>query len=211
MFKNRVEAGELLVDAISNHDLSNAFVLAIPRGGVVVAYEIAKALHLPLRLIYIKKVGHPDNPEYSIGAIGQEGKELDLDSDYLENEVVQQIRSAQLKMRKQIEVYGHSYTDSNLKNQIVLLVDDGAATGNSILYGIQELKRLPVKKIIVLLPVCPLDTYKKLLKVADELICLEVPLNFNAVGQFYENFDQVDDQTIKRLLTGVGFSDKKKG
>ncbi len=200
MFKDRNEAGKLLVDTISNLDLSNAIVLAIPRGGVIVASEIAKAYHLPLKLIFIKKVGHPDNPEYSIGAIGQGGKAITLDSDYSENEIVHQIRTARLKMRKQMDVYGHSYSESNLKNKIVFLVDDGAATGNSILLAVKELRNFPVEKIIALLPVCPLDTFKKITKVVDDLICLEIPLNFNAVGQFYENFDQVDDEKIMLIL-----------
>ncbi len=200
MFKDRAEAGQLLVNAISNYNLSNALVIAIPRGGVIVAAEISKALRLPLKLIFIKKVGHPDNPEYAIGAIGKGGKELALDAEYSQNEIVQQIKQAQLKIRKQIKEYGHSYEECDLKNKVVLLVDDGAATGNSILLAVKELRSYSIQKIIVLLPVCPLDTYKKIAKLVEDIICLEIPMNFNAVGQFYENFDQVDDQTINKLL-----------
>ena len=211
MFKDRTEAGQLLVNAISNYNLSDAIVIAIPRGGVIVAAEISKALRLPLKLIFIKKVGHPDNPEFAIGAIGKGGREVALDSDYSENDIVQQIQSARLKIRKQIYEYGHSYEECDMKNKLVLLVDDGAATGNSIILAIQELRNFPINKIIVLLPVCPLDTYKKIAKLVEDIICLEIPSNFNAVGQFYENFDQVDDNTIKSLLTENKPFDNKKG
>jgi len=211
MFKDRTQAGQLLVDAISNYDLSEAVVLAIPRGGVIVAAEIAKAFRLSLKLIFIKKVGHPNNPEFAIGAIGKGGREVALDSDYSEYDIVQQIQSARSKMRNQIYKYGHSYEKCDLKNKVVLLVDDGAATGNSIILAIQELRNFPIIKIIVLLPVCPLDTYKKIAKLVEDIICLEIPLNFNAVGQFYENFDQVDDKAIKSLLKENEPFENKKG
>jgi putative phosphoribosyl transferase len=211
MFKDRTEAGQLLVGAISNFNLSDALVIAIPRGGVIVAAEIAKALRLPLKLIFIKKVGHPGNPEYSIGAIGKGGRELALDSEYSQNEIVQQINSALLKMRKQIKAYGHSYEECDIKNKVVLLVDDGAATGNSILLAVKELRSYSIKKIIVLLPVCPLDTYNKIANAVDQIICLDIPINFNAVGQFYEDFDQVDDEIINNLLLNYGFYGNKKG
>jgi predicted phosphoribosyltransferase len=200
MFRNRVEAGKLLVSAISKYNLSDAIVLAIPRGGVVVAAEISKAFKWPLRLIFIKKVGHPNNPEFSIGAIGQDENTIELDSDYTQNEIVAQLQSARLKMRTQIRTYGHVYSDQKVKNKVVLLVDDGAATGNSILLSIKELRKIPVKRIVVLLPVCPLDTYNKIVQHADDVVCLEVPFNFNAVGQFYEDFEQVEDDAIVEIL-----------
>jgi putative phosphoribosyl transferase len=211
MFKDRTEAGQLLVNAISNFNLSNALVIAIPRGGVIVAAEISKARRLPLKLIFIKKVGHPDNPEYAIGAIGKGGRELALDAEYSQNEIVQQIKAAQLKIRKQIKEYGHSYEECDLKNKVVLLVDDGAATGNSILLAVKELRSYSIQKIIVLLPVCPLDTYKKIANTVDHIICLDTPDNFNAVGQFYENFNQVDDKAIKSLLKENEPFENKKG
>jgi putative phosphoribosyl transferase len=200
MFKDRTDAGKLLVSAISNYNLSNAIVLAIPRGGVVVAAEISKAYKLPLRLIFVKKVGHPDNPEFSIGAIGQDENQIELSSDFNQNEIVTQIRNARSKMQKQLRTYGNVYTDCNLRDKVVLLVDDGAATGNSILFGIKELRKIPVQKIVVLLPVCPIDTYHKIVHEADELICLDLPIGFNAVGQFYEDFEQVDDDEVVKIL-----------
>jgi predicted phosphoribosyltransferase len=208
MFKDRTEAGKLLVSAISKYNLSNAIVLAIPRGGVVVAAEISKAYKLPLRLIFVKKVGHPNNPEFSIGAIGQDENQIELDSDFTQNEIVDQLRNARSKMQKQFRTYGHVYSDRNLKDKVVLLVDDGAATGNSILFSIKELKKIPVKTIVVLLPVCPADTFNKIAQIADDLVCLEVPVNFNAVGQFYEDFQQVaDDEVLKIVKT---YSDRNK-
>lgn len=200
MFKDRTEAGKLLVSAISKYDLSHAIVLAIPRGGVVVADEISKAYDLPLMLIFVKKVGHPNNPEFSVGVIGQDENQIELDAHFTQNEIVTQIRNARTKMQKQLRTYGHVYTDVVLKDKVVLLVDDGAATGNSILFSIKELKKIPVKAILALLPVCPMDTYSKIAQQVDDLICLEVPVNFNAVGQFYEDFEQVEDDAIVEIL-----------
>ena len=125
-----------------------------------------------------------------------------MDSDFTQNEIVDQLRNARSKMQKQFRTYGHVYSDRNLKDKVVLLVDDGAATGNSILFSIKELKKIPVKTIVVVLPVCPADTFNKIAHIADDLVCLEVPVNFNAVGQFYEDFQQVaDDEVLKIVKT----------
>ena len=203
MFKDRSEAGKRLVSTILNYDRTNAMVVAIPRGGVIVAAEIANSLKIPLRLIYVKKIGHPNNPEFSIGAMAQRNHKIDLHSDFSPNELVSQIHSARIKMQKQYRTYGHAYEQVDLKNKVIFLVDDGAATGNSILLSVKELRAIPVQKIIVMLPVCPRDTFLKIQAVVDELICLEVPENFNAVGQFYENFIQVGDNEVIGILKNL--------
>ncbi len=204
MFENRYEAGRLLSEKLSkyNHN-KRAIVVTIPRGGLPVGYTISKQLHLPLEIVLSKKIGHPSNKEYAIGAVTLNDRILSdnantISDDYL-NEETNRIRSL-LKERHK-KYYGKNDSIS-LENKIVILVDDGVATGHTLISCINLIKKQNPSQIIVALPVGPPSVIKKLenMPLVDKTICLLTPHNFFAVGQFYEEFDQVPDEEVIKLL-----------
>lgn len=219
MFKNREEAGRILAEKLKE-DMSGqagepkalkklmdeVVVLGIPRGGVVVAKEVAKILNCPLDVIVVKKIGAPGNPELAIGAVGEtEGsvylnkeliKDLRIGKDYIEE--IKKFRNLEIKRREKLFRQGRP--PLNLKNKIVIIVDDGAATGATIIAACREVWNNQPKKVVIALPVLSKDTLKKLEDEADEVIFLETPWPFFAVGQFYQEFRQVSDEEVINLL-----------
>lgn len=204
MFTNREEAGKLLANKLTNYkDNNEVVIVAIPRGGVPVGYEIANKLNIPLEIVLSKKIGHPFNKEYAIGAVTLENSILsdaakEVSPVYIYDET-EQVR-ALLKQRHQL-YYGEKKPMS-LKDKIVVLVDDGIATGNTIISCIQLIQLQKPSKIVVALPVAPNSALRKIREMSEvnEVICLSAPVNFQAVGQFYEEFDQVIDQEVVALL-----------
>ena len=204
MFKDREEAGNLLADKLLNYsNKKNTIICAIPRGGVPVGYQICKKLNLPLEIVLSKKIGHPFNKEYAIGAVTLDSYTLSeavpgISNKYIEKEI-KRIRGI-LKQRQQL-FYG-TKKPSNLKNKTVIIVDDGVATGNTLIASIELIKLAAPLKIIVALPVAPPSALKKIkaLPAVDVIICLLEPINFQAVGQFFEVFSQVDDAQVIDLL-----------
>ncbi len=204
MFTNREEAGKLLANKLTNYkDNNEVVIVAIPRGGVPVGYEIANKLNIPLEIVLSKKIGHPFNKEYAIGAVTLENSILsdaakEVSPVYIYDET-EQVR-ALLKQRHQL-YYGEK-KPMTLKDKIVVLVDDGIATGNTIISCIQLIQLQKPSKIVVALPVSPNSALRKIREMPEvnEVICLSAPVNFQAVGQFYEEFDQVNDQEVVALL-----------
>ncbi|MDO9137983.1 MAG: phosphoribosyltransferase family protein [Lutibacter sp.] len=204
MFTNREEAGKLLANKLTNYkDNNEVVIVAIPRGGVPVGYEIANKLNIPLEIVLSKKIGHPFNKEYAIGAVTLENSILsdaakEVSPVYIYDET-EQVR-ALLKQRHQL-YYGEKKPMS-LKDKIVVLVDDGIATGNTIISCIQLIQLQKPSKIVVALPVSPNSALRKIREMPEvnEVICLSAPVNFQAVGQFYDEFDQVNDQEVVALL-----------
>ncbi|MDO9594175.1 MAG: phosphoribosyltransferase family protein [Lutibacter sp.] len=204
MFTNREEAGKLLANKLTNYkDNNEVVIVAIPRGGVPVGYEIANKLNVPLEIVLSKKIGHPFNKEYAIGAVTLENSILsdaakEVSPVYIYDET-EQVR-ALLKQRHQL-YYGEKKPMS-LKDKIVVLVDDGIATGNTIISCIQLIQLQKPSKIVVALPVSPNSALRKIREMPEvnEVICLSAPVNFQAVGQFYDEFDQVNDQEVVALL-----------
>lgn len=191
---------EKLTDYSNNKD---AVIVTIPRGGVPVGYIIAKKLNLPLEIVLSKKIGHPYNKEYAIGAVTLKSSVLsdaatEVSIQYLEEES-ERIRDL-LKQRHNW-YYGNK-TPLQLKEKIVIIVDDGIATGNTLLSCIQLIEQEEPSQIIVALPVAPSSALKiiKDLRSVTDIICLNIPRNFQAVGQFYEDFGQVNDQEVIQLL-----------
>lgn len=215
MFTNREEAGKLLANKLINYkDNKEVVIVAIPRGGVPVGFEIANKLNAPLEIVLSKKIGHPFNKEYAIGAVTLENSILsdgakEVSPVYIYEET-EQVR-ALLKQRHQL-YYGENKPLS-LKDKIVILVDDGIATGNTIISCIQLLQLQKPSKIVVALPVAPNSSLRKIREIPEvnEVICLSAPVNFQAVGQFYEEFDQVNDHEVVEILkkTKVSFSSKE--
>lgn len=203
MFKNRKEAGQLLAKELSKYkNKKNVLVLAIPRGGVVTGYEIAKNLNSDLDIIVIKKIGFPTNPELALGAAS-------LDSYYLNEELVKNapkeyleeaIKTKQKEAKEKYELLRKGKSSFSVKDKIVILTDDGVATGTTISLAIQILKKQKPEKLILAIPVAPSETVPKLKKLVDEIVCLDQPQNLMAVGQFYEDFTQVEDEEVKKIL-----------
>ncbi len=204
MFNDRAEAGILLAKKLEQYrNDPKAVVVAIPRGGLPVGHAISVYLNLPMDIILSKKIGHPLHKEFAIGAVTLDDVTLSTDISgipkyYIKKEV-QRIRT---KLRQRKELYYGRRNPISLKGKIAILVDDGVATGHTLLSSLELINKQQPLKIIVALPVGPLSTLKKIkeLPSVSELNYLLGPDNFQAVGQFYKEFGQVDDQEVIRLF-----------
>jgi predicted phosphoribosyltransferase len=203
MYKDRIEAGNILATKLKDYSETNAVILAIPRGGIPLGYIISEKLNLPLEVVLSKKIGHPLHKEFAIGAVTLNSSILsdaaaDISPKYIEEET-KNIRSL---LNKRYNDYYGDRVRLKLKDRTLILVDDGIATGNTMLSIIKMLHDEQPKKIVVAIPVAPFDSIKKLQAspYVDEVICPLIPDYFQAVGQFYQNFDQVSDSEVKQLL-----------
>ena len=208
-FKDRMEAAQILAVKLQKYKGSNSIILAIPRGGVPLGYIISKTLNLPLDLVLSKKIGHPMHKEYAIGAVTLENRVLSdvasqVSSNYIEEET-QRIRE---KLKKKIQEYYGKKKPISHKNKILIIVDDGIATGNTVLSTVQMLSEEAPQKIIVATPVASPSAIIKMQNspYIDEVICILAPEHFMAVGQFYEDFEQVDDYLVKEMLQKANFN-----
>lgn len=201
MFHNREDAANQLITALKQYQHEDAVILAIPRGGVPLGKKISEALRFPLDISLIKKIGHPANKEFAIGAVGLEDEfftetERTVSRDYVDEEI-DKVRE---KLQKRYHQYMGDRDPLNLKNKTVIIVDDGVATGSTLLATIQMVQHQDAAKIIVAVPVGAPAAIQKLREAADDVICLKTPPDFRAVGQFYENFEQVNDQEVIEML-----------
>ncbi len=180
-------------------------VLAIPRGGVVVGAEVARALGAPFDLIIPRKVGAPDNEELAIGAVAPDGtvyvdrrlvSMLRVPDAYLEAKVAREMK----EIARRMEHYRGNRPFPSLAGKTVIVVDDGVATGATVLAAIMALRRREPARVVLAIPVSPRDTLGRLQQEADEVFCLATPEPFYAVGQFYQSFEQTSDDEVVRLL-----------
>lgn len=206
MFDSRKTAGEQLAQKLKDTTYPQAVILGIPRGGVVVASEIARVLHLPLDVITVRKLSAPDNPELAVGALAPDGvsyiewrfaNTVGADEAYMKNELVQKGK----ELKKYEKSFRKKKKPLKVRDKVVFLVDDGAATGSTMEAAIKWAKVKKAHKIIAVLPVAAKDTVKRIRPEVDELVVLEVPSEFAAVGQFYKSFPQVTDEKVKQLLS----------
>ncbi|MBT8184630.1 MAG: phosphoribosyltransferase [Eudoraea sp.] len=202
MFENRIDSGTQLAEKLLKYKDENVVVLAVPRGGLPIGAIVAKALEAPLDVALTKKIGHPYHKEYAIGAVSLEDviltDAMGVTQGYIEEEVLR-IRK---KLRHRHKQYYGKRSPENLKDKTVIIVDDGIATGNTLLATVELVDKQKPAKIVVAIPVAPessLGKFENHQKV-DETICLLVPYNFQAVGQFYEEFYQVTDREAIRIL-----------
>lgn len=198
--RNREEAAEMLADRLEQYKGQKGVVLAIPRGGVPVAAPIAKRLKMPLEVIVSKKIGHPANPEFAIGAVSLEDVEVDHRSDVSEEYIRAEAARLQESLRKKYKLFMGNRQPVDLRDRIVILVDDGIATGKTLLSTVEMVKKKHPRKIIVAVPVAPYSAIERFKAIVDEVICLLVPPFFQAVGQFYQEFTQTSDEEVIRLL-----------
>jgi predicted phosphoribosyltransferase len=205
-FANRTEAGRLLAEKLEKYaDGGDVIVLGLPRGGVPVAYEVARRLHAPLDVFIVRKLGVPGFEELAAGAIASGGVRV-LNEDVMRAiphgdaaiEAVTARETAELERREQ--TYREGRPPPELRNRIAILVDDGLATGATMRAAVKALRQRGVAKIVVAVPVGPPDTCRELEEEADEVICLSTPEYFQAVGQYYEDFSQTSDDDVRELL-----------
>jgi len=206
IFLDRTQAGRRLAEALGGRSLDeDRVVLGIPRGGVVVAAEVAKHLGAPLDVVIPRKVGAPGNPELGLGAIAPGVRVLDerllrdlgVTEDYLEREIVDQEREIERRSR----AYRGEKEPVDVKGKTAIVVDDGVATGGTAAAAVRWAKQAGAARVVLAVPVAPGQAVPALAREADETVILATPEPFYAVGQWYERFDQVQDDEVVRLLS----------
>jgi putative phosphoribosyl transferase len=207
IFIDRVDAGQRLAQSLSKYKGEDAVVFALPRGGVVLGREISMHLNAPLSLIITRKIGYPGNEECAVCAIAEDGhmicesSGMDLvDPIWLQRRAEEEMDEA----KRRREAYLKDSPPLEVQGKIAIIVDDGAATGLTLLLAIQELKHLHPKKIVVAVPVASSMAAEKIRKEADELVALEVPPYFYAVGAHYESFPQIADEDVIKMMEMAG-------
>lgn len=202
MFEDRNDAGTQLAKKLTKFKEENVVVLAIPRGGLPVGAQVAKSLQAPLDVVLTKKIGYPTNKEYAIGAISLESivltNAMGIEKSYIDQETAR-IRKT---LRERYNQYYKHQSPANLKNKTIIIVDDGVATGNTLLATIELVYKQNPSKIVIAIPVAPASAIYKISNTenVDEVICILIPDNFRAVGQFYKKFEQVTDQKAIQIL-----------
>lgn len=204
MFSDRIEAGEKLAEALTDYRQDPAvIVLALPRGGVVVAAGVAERLGVPLEIMVVRKIGAPENPEYAIGAITEcgetvfnEAEQTHLNNRWLKNEIKKEMAESD----RRVKAYRHGTAMVNFENKTVIVVDDGLATGLTMKAAIQSVKKFKPGKVIVAVPVAAKDAVSEIKRMVDEVVVLQIPEFFGAVGQFYKSFPQVSDHEVAQSL-----------
>ena len=207
MFKDRKEAGQLLAQRLIQYRDKDAIVYALPRGGVVLGFEIARFLHVPLDLVIARKIGHPDNPEYAVCAVTEEGEPFcneeeraALDPSWLEKEIKKEREEARRRRKKYLEGQKHC----SARNKIAIVVDDGVATGLTLRSALRSLRQEQPQELLVVVPVAPHELVNILHAEADGVIILKDEQNYlGAVGAYYQDFPQVSDEEVIKLLEQI--------
>ena|SRR5258708_673143 len=208
MFEDRIEAGKQLAQKLTKYEKESPLVVALPRGGVAVGFPIAKALHAPLEVEIVRKLGAPQNLELGIGAVAEDGV-VYLDHDMLDYfqisqstlRLIQERETLELERRKQL--YRNGKPLPLLTNRTVILVDDGLATGVTAQAAMLSLKKHHPKKIIFAVPVCSKETAVSIQQLVDSTICLKTPEKLDAIGRYYEDFQQVTDEEVLTFLRRI--------
>lgn len=207
LFRNREEGGRALARALAKYRGAEVVVYGLPRGGVVTAKEVAAELGAPLDLVITRKLGHPDQPEYAVGAISEDGEVVlnervaaELPPGWLAREKAVQLKEA----GRRRAVYLGDRPPLPVRGKIAILVDDGIATGHTIKAAARMLRRRDPAKIVVAAPVAPAGIAERLAGFADEVVVAHTPADFFAISQFYAHFSQVDDAEVIALMKEAG-------
>ncbi|MBM3817628.1 MAG: phosphoribosyltransferase [Acidimicrobiia bacterium] len=205
-YVDRGEAGRMLADRLRDYaGRDDVVVLGLPRGGVPVAYEVARVLNAPLDVFVVRKLGLPGHPEFAMGAIASGGVRV------LNDEAMRQIhvppsaveavaRAEQLELERRERAYRGTRPAIAVEGRTVILVDDGLATGSTMRAAVLAIRRRLPSHIVVAVPVGARETCRAMDEVADEVVCARMPEPFSAVGLWYENFDQTSDEEVRHLL-----------
>jgi putative phosphoribosyl transferase len=206
MFRDRVDAGQQLAKTLLGYaNREDVLVLGIPRGGVPVAFEVAQALHAPLDILLVRKLGTPGQRELAMGAIASGGirvlnQQLVAELGITEEQIAERIAVQEAELHRREELYRGVRPGISVRGKIVILVDDGIATGSRMLAAIDALRTLQPQKVVVAVPVAPSHADEQLRRVADEFVCVLTPESFFGIGEFYENFLQIEDSEVHALL-----------
>ncbi|WP_454849182.1 phosphoribosyltransferase [Rhizobium binxianense] len=207
-FENRKAAGHELAEVIGRETIEDPVVLALPRGGVPVAFEIASFLEAPLDLLLVRKIGAPGYPEYAVGAVvdGNDPQTVvnedaltqgGVSRQYVEEEAARQLH--EIERRRKAYLGGRETID--LKGRNIILVDDGVATGATVKAGLKALRRIGVGSILLAVPVAPREVLAELERNVDRIVCLHVPRKLRSVGLHYADFEQTTDNEVTELLS----------
>ncbi|MFQ5859048.1 MAG: phosphoribosyltransferase [Anaerolineae bacterium] len=206
LFADRQEAGQQLAERLEQlHLADDVLVLALPRGGVPVGYEVACALRVPLDVFVTRKIGAPENPEFAIGAVASDGtlildervvEQLGIPDDYVLSETEHQL----MEIERRMGAYRGDRPPLQVEGRTVILVDDGIATGSTVRASLQALRKGNPGRLILAVPVGPPQTIEELRSLADEVVVLATPEPFWAVGRFYQSFEQTTDEQVVELL-----------
>jgi putative phosphoribosyl transferase len=205
--KDRSDAGVQLARKLKQYrDMRDeAVVLGLPRGGIVIGYHVARELRLPLDMIVSRKIGCPGHEEYAVGALAQDGS-VELEHDTLrmmhlsERDLQPTIDKERREAQRRLKAYRGDRPPLDLTNKIAILVDDGIATGSTAKASLRMLKKSNCKKVVLAVPVMPADRVRAFATMVDELVFVQAPKDFHAVGQFYERFDQTEDEEVLHLM-----------
>ena len=210
-FADRYGAGRLLAERLQTYaGRTDVVVLGLPRGGVPVASEVAAALGAPLDVFVVRKLGVPSQPELAMGAIATGGvRVLNDDVIALAGITPAIVERVSLEQQRELERRERAYRDGRpavpLAGKVVVIVDDGLATGSTMRAAVAAIRRLGPSRVVVAVPVGAPDTYRMLQKIADEVICLQTPERFTAVGNWYDDFSQTTDEELRTLLRAQPF------
>jgi putative phosphoribosyl transferase len=206
LFDDRRDAGRQLAHAARGYAVEDPVVLALPRGGVPVGYEVAKALGAPMDLVFVRKIGAPGHPEYGIGAVvdgdppqvvlNDVARQLGIPAAYVEEQKRRELQEIERRRR----AYLGDREPLAVKGRTVIVVDDGIATGGTVRASLRALRGAEAGRLILAVPVAAADTIESLRSEADEILCLATPEPFYAVGLYYRDFDQTSDEEVVRLL-----------
>ena len=206
MLRDRREAGQLLASKLRHYaNRPDVLVLGLPRGGVPVAYEVASALDAPLDVFLVRKLGMPGHEEYAVGALASGGlkvlNRLLLEAYGIsEEDLAETVAREQAELERREREYRKGLPPLDVAGKTVILVDDGLATGSSMLAAVRALNEARPARVVVAVPVAPTQTCEDLRAVADQVVCTMTPEPFLAVGRWYANFDQTSDPEVKELL-----------
>ncbi|WP_116964439.1 phosphoribosyltransferase [Fastidiosibacter lacustris] len=206
VFKNRADAGQQLAEKLlSYQNKKDVLVLALPRGGVPVAFEIANILHVPMSVVLVRKLGIPGQEELAMGAVSEGNvrilnQELIQHLNISEKQIQHVLQKEQQELARRLQRYRQGKPLLKLNNKTIILVDDGIATGATFKAAIQALKTSNPKKLVIATPVASHSSFQEITSLVDESVCLVTPEPFYGVGQWYQRFDQISDEEVLNLL-----------
>lgn len=205
VFKNRFEAAELLANKLKHYaDRKDVVILAIPRGALQIGAVLSRELNFPLDVVFVKKIGAPGSPEYAIGAVTMDELVVEPSFSMLgegaQRYVEQEAMRLRTLLKEREQRYRHGRPKCEIKDKVVIIVDDGIATGKTLELTIALIEKAEPKKIVVAVPVGSRDALERISRNVDEVVYLLAPEFFYAVGVFYENFEQVEDEEASALL-----------